>query len=660
MTITLLVLCDTDAAAEPWRSRAVRFEGVRVEACAGREAWSARIRDTIAAADDVVAVCRQQAWLQDRFFDAARSVADDLDRDYPNWSLCGDAGVAPDGSHRYHHIKDDRRGPVPGYRPAPVIALDGNVILVNAKRWVEKGVTLPALADFDALALGASLEGLLHGLLPLADARLASVVAGTEGSERSDPADCEPFVEYLRSYVERLPGADASGANVGLYDRLARIAGASLQARLLSLFDASLVTSRGGRKPSVVIGCRTQLDRPALLDRAVASFAEAARAAGELATVGVRILSDLPEAQIAPEVARLRAMHPSLELDGWHIAARDKRLSRVDLLLGAIRRADSDFIWFVDDDDFVYAGGACALARALTAGAPQLVIGNSSVFEETWQHDGAGLRLDAATLKYRRSASDVYRALFENNTPVCSMVMPVATAQSRIDGVQAAGEYYEDYLLLLLLLTAPDVELELVDADFCGISLRQGENTVTAPDRTVWNESLANVLADALPRGGCTFPWRLSARARDEASNLTADLARALRERDYARAQFADESRRLADETSRHQDTAARLGETAAQLAHAHIRLADADTRLADADTRLAGAHARLADTTRELQSATAGLIDMSARLQATEHELNRVVSSRCWVWTAPLRDAAAWLRRCSQRLKGEREAPPR
>jgi len=332
MTTTLLVLCESEAAALQWRARAGRFADARVEACAAREAWHGALRAALAAGNGSVIVCREQTWLQDDVAARAREVAADLDRRFPNWSLCGDAGVAPDGVHRYHHIKDDRRGPEPGAGPRPVLALDGNLMLANTSQWQAAGAALPALSDFDAIALAASLEGLAHGLLPMTDARLGSVIAGTSGSERHDPLLHEPLVEYLRAYAVRAPAAEA-GAESGFYARLSQAAGVAVHAELLRLFDAALTRARGHRKPRILIGCRSQFDRAPLLDRAVASFSQAAQAAGELAAISVRILSDLPETQFAAEVARVKALHPVLDLDGWHLPVREKRLSRVDLLL---------------------------------------------------------------------------------------------------------------------------------------------------------------------------------------------------------------------------------------------------------------------------------------------------------------------------------------
>ena len=65
MTTTLLVLCESEAAALQWRARAGRFADARVEACAAREAWHGALRTALAAGNGSVIVCREQTWLQD-------------------------------------------------------------------------------------------------------------------------------------------------------------------------------------------------------------------------------------------------------------------------------------------------------------------------------------------------------------------------------------------------------------------------------------------------------------------------------------------------------------------------------------------------------------------------------------------------------------------
>jgi hypothetical protein len=260
-----------------------------------------------------------------------------------------------------------------------------------------------------------------------------------------------------------------------------------------------------------------------MLERAVLSFAAFRQHTCSLADVEVRLITDASPNTGAPEVLRLQKTHPGAALECWYHEIRPNRFSRTDLLLAAIERAETDYIWFIDDDDFVNAAVGPVLARSLVAAAPLLIVASSSVIHETWQEGGEGqshrapgagsLELTRAEQSSSHRAAHIFRVLKGLNfVPICGMVLPVVLMQNRISQVQALGDYNEDYFLLLLALTAPRVEVCLLDCELSSISIRGDENTVAQKDRSGWHLSLATFLLEVTnnAEGNSPFLWQIA------------------------------------------------------------------------------------------------------------------------------------------------------
>jgi hypothetical protein len=138
-------------------------------------------------------------------------------------------------------------------------------------------------------------------------------------------------------------------------------------------------------------------------ERVVLSFAAFRQHTCSLADVQVRLITDAAPNDAAPEVQRLQKIHPGAALECWYHEIRPNRFSRTDLLLAAIERAETDYIWFIDDDDFVNAAVGPVLARSLVAAMPLLIVASSSVIHETWQEAGGG------QIRMRRLATLIQR-----------------------------------------------------------------------------------------------------------------------------------------------------------------------------------------------------------------------------------------------------------
>ncbi len=75
----------------------------------------------------------------------------------------------------------------------------------------------------------------------------------------------------------------------------------------------------------------------------------------------------------------------------------------------------------------------------------------------------------SSTFVWYYRAEDVFRVFGGvNRVPVCAMILPADLARQRLAGCQALGDYNEDYLVLLALLTTPGIEVVTMDFDLSG------------------------------------------------------------------------------------------------------------------------------------------------------------------------------------------------
>jgi hypothetical protein len=452
---------------------------------------------------------------------------DELNGRFPNWALCGNRGMRWDGQYLYDFTYDMSSG---GLQTAvcahPVISLDDDLLLVNPSVLNRHRALAPPLKHRRAGVL-LSLECLLNGSVMAVSPHLLAMRTGATDLEE-EALDADPdFREYYRTSILNhrfvTPDGTLDLSEIVDYQYVSEPWANAVQRDVMDLYDKCLEASRVVARPKVTICCRTQFVRLEMLERAVLSFAAFRQHACQLAQVEVRLITDARPDSVGPEVQRLQHAYPGAALDCWYHEIRPNRYSRTDLLLAAVERADTDYIWFIDDDDYVNAAAGSILARSLVAGAPLVIVASSAVIQEKWHAANGGQSRSAPGAQglelIHSEQSSSYRAahLFRvlrglNFVPICSMILPVALMQDRISKVQALGNYNEDYFILLLALTSSRIEVCLLDCELSSVSIRGEENTVTQKDRSGWHRSLATFLLEIMnnTEGNSPFLWQLA------------------------------------------------------------------------------------------------------------------------------------------------------
>lgn len=443
------------------------------------------------------------AWIGEDLRAAVGALIDDLCLNFPSWGICANAGVRPDGARTYNYVRRPPLNPEHGVSPKPVITVGGCLWLLNLNALRLHKIAIPDGINVQSIGPVIGHLCLLSGLLTLADRRLIAAhfpkrdwdikFLSRDGKLRRILG--ESLINHSIPFdVGKLEISDQVD-----FSALALPRPGAARKDLLELFDIALHLARPNA-PKVEIIVRTQFRRLSLLERTVASCAAAALEGGSLCGVRVRLVSDRPEMKSSQIERHLQEISPQMEVTVDWFSVRPRRHSRTDLMLHAIETSESDYILFVDDDDFVFPGAFPVLGRVLPPGAPILAVGTTRTYREVWSEDPAGnngKRFSGRALKDFRSGHSISsRGILrsfsgENYIPICGLVMPREQLVSRLKESLALGDYLEDYFMLLRLLSSSKLELELFDCDFAGISHRELENTVHESDRSRWNASYA-------------------------------------------------------------------------------------------------------------------------------------------------------------------------
>jgi hypothetical protein len=454
-------------------------------------------------------LARPEVILDADFSAVVQALIAGLSKEYPNWGVCGATGARWDGQRTYWHMRQPPRNPEAGVCTRPVISVGSEVLLLNLKQLRAEGCSLEEpTANWWEVGPLLALECLKRSLCVLVDPRLMAVDTGGAPDLKATEAIQNVVRRQFLNHCVSLPWGAIEVPEVA-YEEFLSLPSVSHDKRdLVSCYDAALARAHQAKPVTLTIACRSQFNRQYLLERAMLSFAAAQQEAPGHCELRVALISDVSSDKLQSEVRRWQSLFPSLSVCGLHVESRRRETSRIDHLLTSIAQIESDYLWFVDDDDFVMPGAVPALARVFVPEAPVLLVGSSEVLEESWEQ-GRLVDFHACGAHASKHVFDVFQG--ENFVPICGMVIPVKLARERCRHVEANGEYLEDYFILMRLLTSPRVEVEVLAAPIAGISLRGQENTVRQSHRDTWNRSYAQFVGELVRSADSSNPllWQL-------------------------------------------------------------------------------------------------------------------------------------------------------
>lgn len=246
---------------------------------------------------------------------------------------------------------------------------------------------------------------------------------------------------------------------------------------------------------SISIITRTRFERPHLLDRLLTSISRARPKEGSLEII---LSTDVDKELAEPEFGRVVRKFPNVNLRLCVNEAVGH--SRIDNLVGGFKFAKNDYVWIVDDDDYIDLFAFDNISDALFLGAKPVIISSTQAHVEKWERTESEFPVLSASRPGTYWPPSGWKSMFGgvNQLPICSVLVPRQTILSVVSKFTFRFDLSEDYTLFLLLLCSPDLPeiYELSDV-LTHVSIREeGQNSVTVSDRTNWTRDIAGFLGD--------------------------------------------------------------------------------------------------------------------------------------------------------------------
>lgn len=343
-----------------------------------------------------------------------------------------------------------------GRAPRPAAAIAADAYLVNLRPLVQQGLPLaPGSDDLESTLLA---QGYGAGLVSVFHPRFAVAVR-----------------QRLKA---RLP---AAGPPLSAQD----------SAFAIDFRDAVA----GATKPmSISIVVRTIFNRPHLLRRLLVSIL---RAEIEQVSIEVVIASDAPGAE--RHFAAVTQDHRRLKIR-FAPTPPGEEPSRNRNLRAGVAAAKNDFVWIIDDDDYVDIFAFSHLKLSSFGDAAPLIFATADVHEETWTPRDSGSPVLSSTQRLRNYPASGWRDMFigYNRIPICGCIAPREFLQDCLARVPLRHDLSEDYALFLGVLSAPDLpEIIEIEHPLSHISQRAAhENTMQMEDRSPWARNIVSYLSD--------------------------------------------------------------------------------------------------------------------------------------------------------------------
>lgn len=420
------------------------------------------------------------------FLERIVEAAQDCDRRFgaEEWAAAGSEGTTASGEIRSAIYCGDLPVFLAGVTPVPVIDFSPDLLIVNLRAFRAKKTALDASA--------AEIETYLPQL-----ARRALLVSVFH-----------PRLAFAAE-SKMAPRADSAAA-------------CGMEARADIDADAfAAIVSKAADAVSISIVVRTLFRRRYLLKRLLVSIA---RARPSDMSIEVVLASDAPDAQEA--FLQILNEHRQIPLRLVKTPAGDEP-SRNRNLRAGVEAAQNEYLWIIDDDDYVDIFAFDRIRRAFFGKGRPLIYATCDVHEEKWVERGEGEAALAQSRRVRDYPAASWREMFYgyNRIPVCGCLAPTDFVKRRLSGLRLDHDLSEDYALHLQMLSAPDLpEIFEVAEPVAHISQRlEGENTMQMADRSPWARNITSYLSDnsfrAPAPGGVQLLAALGANMRDRNSN---------------------------------------------------------------------------------------------------------------------------------------------
>ena len=413
-TIDYYMLCRDQERIDQWTRRTASIDGIDFHLVTGFASMYAFIAWAI---DDCPApfllIAHDDVIVGNDLARRVHSLVDELESSFTNWGLVGNAGVDVDGrAHIY--VKDPWCVPQQSQRPEPVASIDGNLMLLNRRRFLDAGVEFPDLNGFHGYDVILSLECLRRQLLVLADGRLRAVhlSGGSKGVY-------EKFIgtNVLQDYFRERFSDRFVPTLLGLHPvEPAADGDAAPRPSLRSVMDAALAQANCGRpRQLAVIDCRAERSMSLCM----------------------------PTEFGAPPLIEIVTIDPFIATEAAVVPASSPL---GEIIRSAFTNLPHDYFWFVTGTVDCDADALRLVAREIASGSGALLIGHCL------SHDSTDSMAETP------AATALARAIFCcTDFPLSALIVPAAPLRDAIAEFVDGQQVIDGALIGALALSTPGV-----------------------------------------------------------------------------------------------------------------------------------------------------------------------------------------------------------
>lgn len=447
------------------------------------------LQSIIDSEDDYALFVHDDVFLPSSMNDYVLSLVEELNTNWPNWGICGNAGItAPTlagGGRACRFLFDPHGGPSLGGFILPAETVDGNTILLNCLALRQVALRLPSFEGFQFYDISLSVEVLSAGLAVLLAPQLACYHNSKGNQSEFDRAfGSKALIQYLSNRL--------SNRSVITLNGTLKLPFTGRKSGQFDICTTSLRNAAVGRpEAKIAFVIRSQFRNVPLLLRAITSTLAFA-AATENRSIKTYVVTENADHsatyQLPANVNVLPAVCP---------AAAD---TRNHLINAAINSISEDFVLFLDDDDWVFPNEAAYTSDLLTClpSCATLVVESQHFSEAIIDAEESDWRNSSLRPQRRFAAKDWPKNFTGNNyIPMCGAFYSRAILSQQPSHTYDKITYYEDFTVSLFALLNPNSVFFSVPKLISGISIRDVgsnvANTVNVADRIKWNQSQAEL-----------------------------------------------------------------------------------------------------------------------------------------------------------------------
>lgn len=439
------------------------------------------------SSDELLCVVHESVVLPTDFEDRLRAMKDELDREWPNWKLAGDAGVTPlryglSAQHVVDYSASNVAGPNLAGQVIPAQGLSGHVLVFRS---VKLGARhLKDLSRVDDLGITVPVRILGEGGAVLVAPHLSCFVDTT--MREALAYAYEPSAETRVLLFEEIANSELQTyfGTVALFESAhSRWADPRMDLPIQCLRNAAT----GRKRRTLTIITRTRFRRTRELQRLLVAVSQL-RSRMKYIDLDHVLMSGShvpPDLEIPAEVSVI--VHEGDEQD---------HDDRFELITRGIQATESDFVWFVDDDDWVFPMAAEKLELVIeTAPAGSTLFFDSQQFFPTNASEPAD-PFDALHVGSRVHGREfALSAIGLNRVPFPNVIFHRSQVSQIPRELVEKVSLYEDFALQIMVMASPQFFPIAEDLLIAGVQMKDESASNDYRSRKPWNQSMSNLIS---------------------------------------------------------------------------------------------------------------------------------------------------------------------